>query len=95
MAILKRRSRMVSFRLSEDEYANLISICEVEGARSISDLARAAVHRLMHKASDNQLDLALRALQGRVDTLDLQLRRLTIEASSPETRAVGHGNGKA
>jgi len=34
---------MISFRLSEDEYASLRSLCENEGARSVSDLARDAV----------------------------------------------------
>ena len=60
MAILKRRSRMISFRLSEDEYASLRSLCENEGARSVSDLARDAVHRLIVKDSQADVELTLR-----------------------------------
>jgi hypothetical protein len=90
---------MVSFRLSEDEYASLINICEVEGARSISDLARAAVSRLVHKpapthiASQNNIELALRDLAGRVETLDLQLRQLSTSGNG-SARTLEHNNGK-
>src|SRR5262249_21351927 len=92
LPILKRRSRMISFRLSEDEYASLMSICEVEGARSISDLARSAVNRLVHKSSESPVENALRALAGRVDTLDLELRRLTVETQ--DRGAMRQDNGK-
>ena len=78
MAILKRRNRMISFRLSEDEYTSLRSLCESEGARSVSDLARDAVHRLIQKESETQVEATLRALAGRMDTLDLQVQQLTI-----------------
>ena len=77
MAILKRRSRMISFRLSEDEYANLRSVCETEGARSVSDLARDAVHRLIRKDAEIPVENILRAIEGRLDTLDLQVQQLT------------------
>jgi len=40
---LKRRSRMVNFRLSEEEYEKLASVCRSRGARSVSEFARKAV----------------------------------------------------
>ena len=45
MAILKRRTKLVSFRLSAEEYEKLQGACAAEGARSISDFARAALQR--------------------------------------------------
>src|SRR5262245_2566785 len=45
MSILKRRTKLVSFRLSDEEYKELQGACVAEGARSISDFARAALQR--------------------------------------------------
>jgi hypothetical protein len=39
--MLKTRTRLVSFRLSEEEYERLKYVCSQKGARSISDGARA------------------------------------------------------
>jgi Arc/MetJ-type ribon-helix-helix transcriptional regulator len=94
LAILKRRSRMISFRLSEDEYASLRSLCENEGARSVSDLARDAVHRLMQKDSETQVESVLRALEGRMDTLDLQVQRLSVAVGEAPAQLMRHSNGK-
>jgi hypothetical protein len=81
MPILKRRSRMISFRLSEDEYTNLKRLCIDAGARSVSDLARDAVNRLMtkpHNGSSPQFEYAVQALQTRLDAMDLELKRLSV-----------------
>ena len=78
---------MVTFRLSEEEYANLRSLCETGGARSVSDLARDAVSRLMQPDSDVEVAAALCVVAGRVDTLDLKVQRLTTasEQDTPRT----------
>lgn len=47
MAVLKPRERLVYFRISEDEFRQFVSVCEQAGARSVSDLARSAVQRLI------------------------------------------------
>lgn len=47
MAVLKPRERLVYFRVSEDEFRQFVSVCEQAGARSLSDLARNAVQRLI------------------------------------------------
>jgi hypothetical protein len=94
LAIQKRRSRMISFRLSEDEYASLRNLCENEGARSVSDLARDAVHRLIVKDSETDVVVTLRALEGRLDTLDLQVQRLSMAAGESGAESMRHSNGK-
>jgi hypothetical protein len=100
MSVLKRRSRMISFRVSEDEYAGLKSLCVNEGARSVSDMARDAVHRLMTKHSwpDNQLETVVQVLQGRIEALDLEVKRLgkALNGQPPTTSMTArNGNGEA
>ena len=86
---------MISFRLSEDEYASLRSLCENGGARSVSDLARDAVHRLVRKDSQVEVEMALRTLEGRMDTLDLQVQRLNVAMGQPQVQGMRQTNGKA
>jgi hypothetical protein len=43
VAVFRPRTRLVNFRLSEDEYQQLKDSCARSGARSVSDYARAAV----------------------------------------------------
>jgi hypothetical protein len=38
---------MVAFRMSEEDYRRLYGLCVSLGARSVSDLARTAVNRLI------------------------------------------------
>jgi len=47
MTVLKPRSRTISVRLSEEEYAALTQLCSLTGARSVSDLTRGALHGLI------------------------------------------------
>ena len=97
MAIMRRRSRMISFRLSEDEYTSLRTLCEEEGARSVSDIARDAVHRLIRKNAQSHMETTLQSLEGRVNALDSQIRRLEIavDGTSEQTLLVRRANGKA
>jgi hypothetical protein len=43
VSLLKRRSRLLSFRLTQDEFDGLRAACLVKGARNVSDFARTAV----------------------------------------------------
>ena len=43
MGVFKRRTRLVSFRLSDEEYQALLEITAAQGARSISDFSRTAL----------------------------------------------------
>jgi predicted CopG family antitoxin len=40
MTVMRARSKLVYFRVSEEEYAWLHKMCERTGARSLSDLVR-------------------------------------------------------
>jgi hypothetical protein len=69
---------MVSFRLSEEEYEGLKHICITVGARSLSDLARDAVQRLLSNGAEPKSDgdAQLRVLYERIDALDQEVKRL-------------------
>ena len=54
MTVHRTRSRMVSVRLSEDEYSALRELCSTTGARSVSDLTRDAMHAFLNGANGEQ-----------------------------------------
>jgi hypothetical protein len=49
MPIFKPRSRSISVRLSEEEFATLQRLCVSTGARSVSDLARKAMQEILER----------------------------------------------
>lgn len=74
MAVLKPRERLVYFRVSEDEFHQFVSVCEREGARSVSDLARNAVQRLIAECQRDRED---RELTPKVEKLEKLVTELT------------------
>ena len=72
MPIIKRRTKIVSIRLLDEEYTQLLRLCQTRGARSVSDLARDAMFGLMSPASQ---------LEGRVMELDARLVALRDEVT--------------
>jgi len=86
MAVLKRRSKIVSVRLSEQEYQELLSCCLSRGTRSLSDLAREAMQGLLASRDGNGngngrgngdgLGVEVEKLHGRMEQLDHELKRL-------------------
>ncbi len=80
MALLKTRPRMISIRLSVDEYERLKHLCATKGARSLSDVARDAMQRLLMgepDSGDDQLTARVRELDTRVNILDRQVERVS------------------
>ncbi len=78
--ITKRRTKMVSIRLLDDEYRQLRELCEANGARSVSDLARAAMFRML------TVPVAQPNLEDRVQRLDQIVAQLGQQVESLETR---------
>ena len=72
MTLINKRTRMVSIRLSDDEFRKLHEVCATTGARSISDLARDAMHRLMKDGDCANGD----GICERLQTLDERVSRL-------------------
>jgi hypothetical protein len=71
MTVIKPRTRLVNFRLTEEEYQHLIVACSLRGARSLSDFARSAVLR----STDSQ-GQTVGYLQSRLATLDQKVLEL-------------------
>ncbi len=83
--MFKTRTRMVSFRLSEDEYERLKELSITECARSVSDFARAALCKLPSANGESAVTAAPRIekLEDTVRQLKVELRQLRqlVEAS--------------
>ena len=80
MTVLKRKDRMLSFRLSEEQYTVLLRLSQSNGARSISDYARDALFGMLApgaKLSANQLEHKMEQLAHDVAALseDVQFLR--------------------
>ncbi len=80
MAVLKPRERLVYFRISEDEFRQFNSVCEQGGARSVSDLARNAVQRLIadgqRQRQGEELEEKMRLLENLIAAVTEQLHLL-------------------
>ena len=83
MSVLKPRNRLVYFRVSEDEFQQFNQMCESVGARSISDLARSAIQRMIQQDGNHQPKAAdpvaakLTILETIVCDLDRKVQQLT------------------
>jgi hypothetical protein len=73
-----RRNRMISLRLSEEEYAALRAHSSSYGARNVSDLARLALQRVLAQAPTPQADLVakLNELDSRLNAMEAHVSRL-------------------
>jgi hypothetical protein len=80
----RRRTRTISFRVSEREFELLRVKSEAEGARSISDLARLVLCGPA-TGSNDRLDRTLGELTGEIRQLTVDVRRATelLETSRP------------
>jgi hypothetical protein len=83
-----KKSKMVSFRLSGDEYKLLQSACSKSGARSVSELARAAMQKIILEDgfTSASTDGDIRELKIKFNVLAAELERLSrlVKASSTE-----------
>ncbi len=89
MKVLRPRSRMISVRLSEEEYVTLHRLCSKTGARSISDLTRDAVQVLLRGTNgDAFLGTYMDELRTQMQELHKKIEQLSADLSShkAETR---------
>ena len=78
MVVLKPRKRLVSLRLSDDEYKRLVELSSACGAHSTSELARTAVCSFLEHADEPRgLPMpAVAELQAKVGKMEAAMRRL-------------------
>lgn len=80
MVANSKKTKMVSFRLSGEEYRLLQGACERAGARSVSELARSAMQRIILDTGSLPMDSTeanLRELQIKLDVLTAEVDRLS------------------
>ena len=72
MPVLKRRNRIVVFRLTQDEYQDLKTACITRGARNISDFARSELLLAIQRSQPgglSEVDKKLAGLQHTVQRM--------------------------
>ena len=80
MAIIKRRDRIVLFRLAQDEYEGLRAACAERGGASISSFARSEVLRALDRDGHSGLSQQLSSLQSSMQRITQILETLAKEA---------------
>ena len=89
MSVLKRRDRIVVFRLTQDEYKRLQKACSSTGAHSISDFTR---RELLDKADAIPSD----GLEDRLSTFEKKLSDLqsTLRQINSLLKQLADSNGQ-
>lgn len=82
-AMIKRRTKMVSIRLLDDEYRRLKELCAEKGARSVSDLARDAMFRMLSPRAGDDAPVGL---EDQLRRLDQKVARLGQQVEEMENR---------
>jgi hypothetical protein len=80
MSVLRPRSRIISIRISEEEFSALRRICVASGARSLSDLAREAMRSLWNRPGQgNGGDGARDEVYAQMKDLEQRVEKLNAE----------------
>lgn len=82
MAEEKRMSRMISLRISDEEYEKFKQLYRSHGARSISDFARLS----MQRAASIEQDPLHSGLVIRIDNLSARIEALELHFSKCQMR---------
>ena len=82
--MLKTKCRMISIRISQDEYREIKSRCLKQGVASISEFVRAATAHALSlpelPSSPAFSEVQLLALRTRVDRLDEEVGKIAVSA---------------
>ena len=83
MVTRNARSRAISVRLSEEEYVGLKRLCQLTGARSVSDLARDAMHVFLKGVNrKDTLDVRMDELHALLKNVDKKVDELAAGVSA-------------
>ena len=91
---MESKSRMVSFRLSETEYAGIEEASRAHGYRSISLFARCAILAYHSASPQSNYEEQLSELRERMETMAAELIRISAHvrvASNGDCPACGNG----
>jgi len=104
VTVLKPRTRLISFRLSDEEYRELATLCASAGARSLSEFLRSALLKMAGCREPGGPDPAVakemrrlrrlvKALNARVNGLSRQMQA-SPDAAAPECARREAGRGE-
>jgi hypothetical protein len=83
---LDSRNRMISFRLSREEYEKFRELCFNAGISSLSEMARVAINNFLSQprqtVSEVSLDVRVSDLEARVQLLANQVKAMCIESET-------------
>jgi len=74
---MKPKNRMVSFRLSAEEYDRLRQAGTAHGLNNLSELARVAMNRLLDTPAPVGLPEQVQELRVKIENLSTELKRLS------------------
>ncbi len=85
MTVMKPRSRMISVRLSEEEYSALRHLCILTGARSVSDITRDAMRTVLRGVNrEDSLGPNLDEFRANMKTLERKVAQLEAKITTFE-----------
>jgi hypothetical protein len=75
----ERKVKIISLRLSDEEYESLKAQYTAHGAKSLSDFARTAMQRLIAASGDepHSIEMKVRQMDGLLASLGGEVTRLT------------------
>lgn len=87
---LESRSRMISFRLTAEEYDRFRDLCYTHGIRSVSEMARTAINMMLTQPSrgpQEALETRVSELESRLHLLSLEIKKLNQHSAAPSIPA--------
>ena len=70
MTVIKRRDRVIIFRLTQEEYDQLLAACLERGGRNLSDFARSQLFQRLDETRDGS------AIRGQLSSVEQHLLEL-------------------
>jgi Arc/MetJ-type ribon-helix-helix transcriptional regulator len=77
---MNSRSKLISVRLTEEEYEQLRHLCDCQGLRTVSEIARAGITILLQepeRVSAESLSARVTSLETRMQLLAREMKRLS------------------
>ncbi len=91
MPSIDNRNRMISFRLSVEEYEKFRELCFNTGIRSLSEMARVAINTFLNQSPEAAVQTSL---DVRISELEAKLQILSQELKRQSNNNNRYGNGQ-
>jgi hypothetical protein len=78
----QNRTRIVYFRVSEDEFRHLHELCQQRGARNLSELVRSTIEKVLHGSQHDGFESEI---NRRLELLEQSVSRLHTNVTESAT----------